>query len=165
MKNLEKITINCRNGMVFIIDDIDIIKGNFDYNLNSIINNITFIIEDSIQYRKRLLLKLISVLYKQNKIMYIGKRDLLINNIVYKNITATDINSLTYIIKTNNIEIIMINDFQYLFNDKSNKVFSLLKNLEKEGITIVVALKMSSVDEIIFQLIESIGSIILVAKK
>lgn len=165
MKNLEKITINCRNGMVFIIDDIDIIKENFDYNLNSIINNITFIIEDSIQYRKRLLLKLISVLYKQNKIMYIGKRDLLINNIIYKNITATDINSLTDIIKNNNIEIIMINDFQYLFNDKSNKVFSLLKNLEKDGITIVVALKMSNVDEIIFQLIESIGSIILVAKK
>ena len=34
-----------------------------------------------------------------------------------------------------------------------------------EGLTIVVALKMSDVDEIIFPMIESIGSIILVAEK
>ena len=59
MKDLRRITINCRKGTVFIIDRGDILEKNFDYNLKSVINDITFILEDSKQYRKELLLKLI----------------------------------------------------------------------------------------------------------
>ena len=63
------------------------------------------------------------------------------------------------------VNILIINDFQYLLNSNSETVFSLLKDLKEEGLTIVVSLKMRDIDEIIFTIIESIGSIILVAEK
>ena len=161
MKDLRRITINCRKGAVFIIDYSDILEKNFDYNLKSVINGITFILEDSKQYRKELLLKLIEMLHESNRIMYIGKRNITLDNdIAYKNVKDTDIKSLKDVVNTNKI-----NDFQYLLNSNSETVFSLLKDLKEEGLTIVVALKMSDVDEIIFPMIESIGSIILVAEK
>ena len=136
------------------------------YNLKSIINGITFILEDSKQYRKELLLRLIEMLHESNRIMYIGKRNITLDNyITYKNVKDTDINSLKDVVNTNNVDVLIINDFQYLLNSNSETVFSLLKDLKQEGLTIVVALKMSDVDEIIFPMIESIGSIILVAEK
>lgn len=166
MKDLRRITINCRKGTVFIIDYSDILEKNFDYNLKSIINGITFILEDSKQYRKELLLKLIEMLHESNRIMYIGKRNITLDNdIAYKNVKDTDIKSLKDVVNTNNIDVLIINDFQYLLNSNSETVFSLLKDLNEEGLTIVVALKMSDADEIIFPMIESIGSIILVAEK
>lgn len=167
MKDLRSITINCRKGTVFIIDHSDILlEKNFDYNLKSIINGITFILEDSKQYRKELLLKLIEMLHESNRIMYIGKRNITLDNdIAYKNVKDTDIKSLKDVVNTNNIDVLIINDFQYLLNSNSETVFSLLKDLKEEGLTIVVALKMSDADEIIFPMIESIGSIILVAEK
>lgn len=166
MKDLRRITINCRKGTVFIIDRSDILEKNFDYNLKSVINDITFILEDSKQYRKELLLRLIEMLHESNRIMYIGKRNITLDNdITYKNVKDTDINSLKDVVNTNNIDVLIINDFQYLLNSNSETVFSLLKDLKEEGLTIVVALKMSDVDEIIFPMIESIGSIILVAEK
>ena len=166
MRDLRRITINCRKGTVFIIDRSDILEKNFDYNLKSIINGITFILEDSKQYRKELLLKLIEMLHESNRIMYIGKRNMTLDNdIAYKNVKDTDINSLKDVVNTNNVDVLIINDFQYLLNSNSETVFSLLKDLKQEGLTIVVALKMSDVDEIIFPMIESIGSIILVAEK
>lgn len=165
MKDLRRITINCRKGTVFIIDRSDILEKNFDYNLKNAINDITFILEDSKQYRKELLLRLIEMLHESNRIMYIGKRNITLDNdITYKNVKDTDINSLKDVVNTNNIDVLIINDFQYLLNN-SETVFSLLKDLKEEGLTIVVALKMSDVDEIIFPMIESIGSIILVAEK
>lgn len=166
MRDLRRITINCRKGTVFIIDRIDILEKIFDYNLKSIINGITFILEDSKQYRKELLLRLIEMLHESNRIMYIGKRNITLDNyITYKNVKDTDINSLKDVVNTNNVDVLIINDFQYLLNSNSETVFSLLKDLKQEGLTIVVALKMSDVDEIIFPMIESIGSIILVAEK
>lgn len=166
MKDLRRITINCRKGTVFIIDRSDILEKNFDYNLKSVTNDITFILEDSKQYRKELLLRLIEMLHESNRIMYIGKRNITLDNdITYKNVKDTDINSLKDVVNTNNIDVLIINDFQYLLNSNSETVFSLLKDLKEEGLTIVVALKMSDVDEIIFPMIESIGSIILVAEK
>lgn len=165
MKDLRRITINCRKGTVFIIDRSDILEKNFDYNLKNVINDITFILEDSKQYRKELLLRLIEMLHESNRIMYIGKRNITLDNdITYKNVKDTDINSLKDVVNTNNIDVLIINDFQYLLNN-SETVFSLLKDLKEEELTIVVALKMSDVDEIIFSMIESIGSIILVAEK
>lgn len=165
MKDLRRITINCRKGTVFIIDRSDILEKNFDYNLKSVINDITFILEDSKQYRKELLLRLIEMLHESNRIMYIGKRNITLDNdIAYKNVKDTDINSLKDVANTSNIDVLIINDFQYLLNN-SETVFSLLKDLKEEGLTIVVALKMRDVDEIIFSMIESIGSIILVAEK
>lgn len=165
MKDLRRITINCRKGTVFIIDRSDILEKNFDYNLKSVTNDITFILEDSKQYRKELLLRLIEMLHESNRIMYIGKRNITLDNdITYKNVKDTDINSLKDVVNTNNIDVLIINDFQYLLNSNET-VFSLLKDLKEEGLTIVVALKMSDVDEIIFSMIESIGSIILVAEK
>lgn len=166
MKDLRRITINCRKGTVFIIDYSDILEKNFDYNLKSVINDITFILEDSKQYRKELLLKLIEMLHESNRIMYIGKRNIILDNdIAYKNVKDTDIKSLKDVVNTSNVNILIINDFQYLLNSNSETVFSLLKDLKEEGLTIVVALKMSDADEIIFPMIESIGSIILVAEK
>ena len=166
MKDLRRITINCRKGTVFIIDRSNILEKNFDYNLKSIINGITFILEDSKQYRKELLLRLIEMLHESNRIMYIGKRNITLDNyITYKNVKDTDINSLKDVVNTSNVNILIINDFQYLLNSNNETVFSLLKDLKQEGLTIVVALKMSDVDEIIFPMIESIGSIILVAEK
>ena len=166
MKDLRRITINCRKGTVFIIDYSDILEKNFDYNLKNVIHDITFILEDSKQYRKELLLKLIEMLHESNRIMYIGKRNITLDNdIAYKNVKDTDIKSLKDVVNTNNIDVLIINDFQYLLNSNSETVFSLLKDLKEEGLTIVVALKMSDVDEIIFPMIESIGSIILVAEK
>lgn len=165
MKDLRRITINCRKGTVFIIDYSDILEKNFDYNLKSVINGITFILEDSKQYRKELLLKLIEMLHESNRIMYIGKRNITLDNdIAYKNVKDTDINSLKDVVNTNNVDVLIINDFQYLLNS-SETVFSLLKDLKEEGLTIVVALKMRDVDEFLFPMIESIGSIILVAEK
>ena len=165
MKDLRRITINCRKGTVFIIDRSDILEKNFDYNLKSVTNDITFILEDSKQYRKELLLRLIEMLHESNRIMYIGKRNITLDNDrTYKNVKDTDINSLKDVVNTNNIDVLIINDFQYLLNSNET-VFSLLKDLKEEGLTIVVALKMSDVDEIIFSMIESIGSIILVAEK
>lgn len=165
MKDLRRITINCRKGTVFIIDRSDILEKNFDYNLKSVINDITFILEDSKQYRKELLLRLIEMLHESNRIMYIGKRNITLDNdIAYKNVKDTDINSLKDVANTSNIDVLIINDFQYLLNN-SETVFSLLKDLKEEGLTIVVALKTRDVDEIIFPMIESIGSIILVAEK
>ena len=166
MKDLRRITINCRKGTVFIIDCSDILEKNFDYNLKSVTNDITFILEDSKQYRKELLLKLIEMLHESNRIMYIGKRNITLDNdIAYKNVKDTDINSLKDVVNTNNVDVLIINDFQYLLNSNSETVFSLLKELKEEGLAIVVALKMRDVDEIIFPIIESIGSIILVAEK
>lgn len=166
MKDLRRITINCRKGTVFIIDYSDILEKNFDYNLKSVINSITFILEDSKQYRKELLLKLIEMLHESNRIMYIGKRNITLDNdIAYKNVKDTDIKSLKDVVNTSNVNILIINDFQYLLNSNSETVFSLLKELKEEGLAIVVALKMRDVDEIIFPIIESIGSIILVAEK
>ena len=165
MKDLRRITINCRKGTVFIIDYSDILEKNFDYNLKNVIHDITFILEDSKQYRKELLLRLIEMLHESNRIMYIGKRNITLDNdITYKNVKDTDINSLKDVVNTNNVDVLIINDFQYLLNN-SETVFSLLKDLKEEGLTIVVSLKMSDVDEIIFPMIESIGSIILVAEK
>lgn len=166
MKDLRKITINCRKGTVFIIDRNDILEKNFDYNLKNVINDITFILEDSKQYRKELLLRLIEMLHESNRIMYIGKRNITLDNyITYKNVKDTDIKSLKDVVNTSNVNILIINDFQYLLNSNSETVFSLLKDLKEEGLTIVVALKMRDVDENIFPIIESIGSIILVAEK
>lgn len=166
MKDLRRITINCRKGTVFIIDYSDILEKNFDYNLKSIINGITFILEDSKQYRKELLLRLIEMLHESNRIMYIGKRNITLDNdIAYKNVKDTDIKSLKDVVNTSNVNILIINDFQYLLNSNSETVFSLLKDLKEEGLTIVVSLKMRDIDEIIFTIIESIGSIILVAEK
>ena len=166
MKDLRRITINCRKGTVFIIDYSDILEKNFDYNLKNVIHDITFILEDSKQYRKELLLKLIEMLHESNRIMYIGKRNMTLDNdITYKNVKDTDINSLKDVVNTNNVDVLIINDFQYLLNSNSETVFSLLKELKEEGLAIVVALKMRDVDEIIFPIIESIGSIILVAEK
>ena len=166
MKDLRRITINCRKGTVFIIDRSDILEKNFDYNLKSVINDITFILEDSKQYRKELLLRLIEMLHESNRIMYIGKRNITLDNdIAYKNVKDTDIKSLKDVVNTSNVNILIINDFQYLLNSNSETVFSLLKELKEEGLAIVVALKMRDVDEIIFPIIESIGSIILVAEK
>ena len=166
MKDLRRITINCRKGTVFIIDRSDILEKIFDYNLKSVINDITFILEDSKQYRKELLLRLIEMLHESNRIMYIGKRNITLDNdIAYKNVKDTDIKSLKDVVNTSNVNILIINDFQYLLNSNSETVFSLLKDLNEEGLTIVVALKMSDADEIIFPMIESIGSIILVAEK
>ena len=165
MKDLRRITINCRKGTVFIIDYSDILEKNFDYNLKNVINDITFILEDSKQYRKELLLKLIEMLHESNRIMYIGKRNITLDNdIAYKNVKNTDIKSLKDVVNTSNVNILIINDFQYLLNS-SETVFSLLKDLKEEGLTIVVSLKMRDIDEIIFTIIESIGSIILVAEK
>ena len=165
MKDLRRITINCRKGTVFIIDRTNILEKNFDYNLKSVINGITFILEDSKQYRKELLLKLIEMLHESNRIMYIGKRNITLDNdIAYKNVKDTDINSLKDVVNTNNVDVLIINDFQYLLNNSAT-VFSLLKDLKEEGLTIVVSLKMRDIDEIIFTIIESIGSIILVAEK
>ena len=164
MKDLRRITINCRKGTVFIIDRTNLEK-NFDYNLKSVINDITFILEDSKQYRKELLLRLIEMLHESNRIMYIGKRNITLDNdIAYKNVKDTDINSLKDVVNTNNVDVLIINDFQYLLNNSAT-VFSLLKDLKEEGLTIVVALKMRDVDEFLFPMIESIGSIILVAEK
>ena len=164
MRDLRRITINCRKGTVFIIDRSDILEKNFDYNLKSVTNDITFILEDSKQYRKELLLRLIEMLHESNRIMYIGKRNITLDNyITYKNVKDTDINSLKDVVNTNNVDVLIINDFQYLLNSNSETVFSLLKDLKQEGLTIVVALKMRDGDEIIFPMIESIGSIILVA--
>ena len=62
----------------------------------------------------------------------------------------------------------MINEINFLDCSPFQEgyfLFSLLKDLKEEGLTIVVALKMRDVDEIIFPMIESIGSIILVAEK
>ncbi len=166
MKDLRRITINCRKGTVFIIDYSDILEKNFDYNLKNVIHDITFILEDSKQYRKELLLKLIEMLHESNRIMYIGKRNITLDNdIAYKNVKDTDIKSLKDVVNTSNVNILIINDFQYLLNSNSETVFSLLKELKEEGLAIVVALKMRDVDEIIFPIIESIGSIILVAEK
>lgn len=166
MKDLRRITINCRKGTVFIIDYSDILEKNFDYNLKNVIHDITFILEDSKQYRKELLLKLIEMLHESNRIMYIGKRNMTLDNdIAYKNVKDTDIKSLKDVVNTSNVNILIINDFQYLLNSNSETVFSLLKELKEEGLAIVVALKMRDVDEIIFPIIESIGSIILVAEK
>ena len=166
MKDLRRITINCRKGTVFIIDRTNILGKNFDYNLKSVINDITFILEDSKQYRKELLLRLIEMLHESNRIMYIGKRNMTLDNdIAYKNVKDTDIKSLKDVVNTSNVNILIINDFQYLLNSNSETVFSLLKELKEEGLAIVVALKMRDVDEIIFPIIESIGSIILVAEK
>ena len=166
MKDLRRITINCRKGTVFIIDRSDILEKNFDYNLKSVINDITFILEDSKQYRKELLLRLIEMLHESNRIMYIGKRNITLDNdIAYKNVKDTDIKSLKDVVNTSNVNILIINDFQYLLNSNSETVFSLLKDLKEEGLTIVVSLKMRDIDEIIFTIIESIGSIILVAEK
>ena len=166
MKDLRRITINCRKGTVFIIDRSDILEKNFDYNLKNVIHDITFILEDSKQYRKELLLKLIEMLHESNRIMYIGKRNITLDNdIAYKNVKDTDIKSLKDVVNTSNVNILIINDFQYLLNSNSETVFSLLKELKEEGLAIVVALKMRDVDEIIFPIIESIGSIILVAEK
>ena len=166
MKDLRRITINCRKGTVFIIDRSDILEKIFDYNLKSVINGITFILEDSKQYRKELLLKLIEMLHESNRIMYIGKRNITLDNdIAYKNVKDTDIKSLKDVVNTSNVNILIINDFQYLLNSNSETVFSLLKDLKEEGLTIVVSLKMRDIDEIIFTIIESIGSIILVAEK
>ena len=166
MRDLRRITINCRKGTVFIIDRSDILEKNFDYNLKSVTNDITFILEDSKQYRKELLLKLIEMLHESNRIMYIGKRNITLDNdIAYKNVKDTDIKSLKDVVNTSNVNILIINDFQYLLNSNSETVFSLLKELKEEGLAIVVALKMRDVDEIIFPIIESIGSIILVAEK
>ena len=166
MKDLRRITINCRKGTVFIIDRSDILEKIFDYNLKSVINDITFILEDSKQYRKELLLRLIEMLHESNRIMYIGKRNITLDNdIAYKNVKDTDIKSLKDVVNTSNVNILIINDFQYLLNSNSETVFSLLKELKEEGLAIVVALKMRDVDEIIFPMIESIGSIILVAEK
>ena len=166
MKDLRRITINCRKGTVFIIDYSDILEKNFDYNLKNVIHDITFILEDSKQYRKKLLLKLIEMLHESNRIMYIGKRNITLDNdIAYKNVKDTDIKSLKDVVNTSNVNILIINDFQYLLNSNSETVFSLLKELKEEGLAIVVALKMRDVDEIIFPIIESIGSIILVAEK
>ena len=166
MKDLRRITINCRKGTVFIIDYSDILEKNFDYNLKNVIHDITFILEDSKQYRKELLLKLIEMLHESNRIMYIGKRNITLDNdIAYKNVKDTDIKSLKDVVNTSNVNILIINDFQYLLNSNSETVFSLLKDLKEEGLAIVVALKMRDVDEIIFPIIESIGSIILVAEK
>ena len=166
MRDLRRITINCRKGTVFIIDRSDILEKNFDYNLKSVIRDITFILEDSKQYRKELLLRLIEMLHESNRIMYIGKRNITLDNdIAYKNVKDTDINSLKDVANTNNIDALIINDFQYLLNSNSETVFSLLKDLKEERLTIVVALKMRDVDENIFPIIESIGSIILVAEK
>ena len=166
MKDLRRITINCRKGTVFIIDYSDILEKNFDYNLKNVIHDITFILEDSKQYRKELLLKLIEMLHESNRIMYIGKRNITLDNdIAYKNVKDTDIKSLKDVVNTSNVNILIINDFQYLLNSNSETVFSLLKDLKEEGLTIVVALKMRDVNEIIFPMIESIGSIILVAEK
>ena len=121
MKDLRRITINCRKGTVFIIDYSDILEKNFDYNLKSVINSITFILEDSKQYRKELLLKLIEMLHESNRIMYIGKRNMTLDNdIAYKNVKDTDIKSLKDVVNTSNVNILIINDFQYLLN--SNKV-------------------------------------------
>ena len=165
MKDLRRITINCRKGTVFIIDYSDILEKNFDYNLKNVINDITFILEDSKQYRKELLLRLIEMLHESNRIMYIGKRNITLDNdIAYKNVKDTDINSLKDVVNTNNVDVLIINDFQYLLNNSAT-VFSLLKDLKEEGLTIVVALKMRDVDEFLFPMIESIGSIILVAEK
>lgn len=165
MKDLRRITINCRKGTVFIIDRTNILEKNFDYNLKSVINDITFILEDSKQYRKELLLRLIEMLHESNRIMYIGKRNITLDNdITYKNVKDTDINSLKDVVNTNNVDVLIINDFQYLLNNSAT-VFSLLKDLKEEGLTIVVALKMRDVDEFLFPMIESIGSIILVAEK
>ena len=165
MKDLRRITINCRKGTVFIIDRSDILEKNFDYNLKNAINDITFILEDSKQYRKELLLRLIEMLHESNRIMYIGKRNITLDNdITYKNVKDTDINSLKDVVNTNNVDVLIINDFQYLLNNSAT-VFSLLKDLKEEGLTIVVALKMRDVDEFLFPMIESIGSIILVAEK
>ena len=166
MRDLRRITINCRKGTVFIIDRSDILEKNFDYNLKNVIHDITFILEDSKQYRKELLLKLIEMLHESNRIMYIGKRNITLDNdIAYKNVKDTDIKSLKDVVNTSNVNILIINDFQYLLNSNSETVFSLLKELKEEGLAIVVALKMRDVDEIIFPIIESIGSIILVAEK
>lgn len=166
MKDLRRITINCRKGTVFIIDRSDILEKIFDYNLKSVINDITFILEDSKQYRKELLLRLIEMLHESNRIMYIGKRNITLDNdIAYKNVKDTDIKSLKDVVNTSNVNILIINDFQYLLNSNSETVFSLLKDLKEEGLTIVVSLKMRDIDEIIFTIIESIGSIILVAEK
>ena len=166
MKDLRRITINCRKGTVFIIDYSDILEKIFDYNLKNVIHDITFILEDSKQYRKELLLKLIEMLHESNRIMYIGKRNITLDNdIAYKNVKDTDIKSLKDVVNTSNVNILIINDFQYLLNSNSETVFSLLKELKEEGLAIVVALKMRDVDEIIFPIIESIGSIILVAEK
>ena len=166
MRDLRRITINCRKGTVFIIDRSDILEKIFDYNLKSVINDITFILEDSKQYRKELLLRLIEMLHESNRIMYIGKRNITLDNdIAYKNVKDTDIKSLKDVVNTSNVNILIINDFQYLLNSNSETVFSLLKELKEEGLAIVVALKMRDVDEIIFPIIESIGSIILVAEK
>ena len=165
MKDLRRITINCRKGTVFIIDRSDILEKIFDYNLKSVINDITFILEDSKQYRKELLLRLIEMLHESNRIMYIGKRNITLDNdIAYKNVKDTDIKSLKDVVNTNNVDVLIINDFQYLLNNSAT-VFSLLKDLKEEGLTIVVALKMRDVDEFLFPMIESIGSIILVAEK
>ena len=166
MKDLRRITINCRKGTVFIIDRSDILEKNFDYNLKNVIHDITFILEDSKQYRKELLLRLIEMLHESNRIMYIGKRNITLDNdIAYKNVKDTDIKSLKDVVNTSNVNILIINDFQYLLNSNSETVFSLLKDLKEEGLTIVVSLKMRDIDEIIFTIIESIGSIILVAEK
>lgn len=106
------------------------------------------------------------MLHESNRIMYIGKRNITLDNdIAYKNVKDTDINSLKDVANTNNIDALIINDFQYLLNSNSETVFSLLKDLKEERLTIVVALKMRDVDENIFPIIESIGSIILVAEK
>lgn len=162
--NVLKKTISSCKGSACLLEPKDVLNENYVYDLKTIINHITFIFGEYKDGKKSVLINLVKLLCKKHKTLYIGSKTNLdiikSTNIVYENIDNIKPESIMKMVKETNSKILVIDDFNLLLNNNCAKLFDLLYHINKQGITIIINLKLSFIDEIIMY-VENLGGMVI----
>ena len=148
--------------------------------LDNIINNITVVYSNKNQGLIRLLLKLINELDKKNKLMFISllnKNDYIIKrsqsysdiNLTLDNIYIMDnpkinIEEIISTLKDKKIKVLVIDSFDLLDEDKTDKkaLLESLYNLKNKGITVITGIELNKTCKDLINYTKNLGNVIMI---
>ena len=162
--NVLKKTISSCKGSACLLEPKDVLNENYDYDLKTIINHITFIFGEYKDGKKSVLINLVKLLCKSYPILYISTKTNLdiikSTNIVYIDIENIELKDIKKKINETSSKVLVIDDFNLLLNNNYAKLFDLLYHINKQGITIIVNSELSFMDEIIMY-VENLGGMVI----
>lgn len=164
MKALSKKTVSSYKGSACLLELKDVLNENYVYDLETIINHITFIFGEYENYKKSVFINLVKLLCKSYPILYISTKanlDIIQStNIVYEDIDNIRPESIMKMVNETNSKILVIDEFHLLLNYGYEELFSLLHYIGEQGITIIINSELSCIDEIIMY-VENLGGMVI----
>ena len=148
--------------------------------LDNIINNFTVVYNHPNQGLIRLLLKLINELGKQNKVMFISllnKNDVIIKrsqgysdiNLTLDNVYIMDnpkinIEEIISTLKDKKIKVLIIDSFDLLDEDKTDKkaLLESLYNLKNKGVTVITGIELNKTSKDLINYTKDLGNVIMI---